>query len=348
MKRLILSFALVLFAASAFAQMGGGHDVLVTPDGTVYTVDSAFPSATSTIAASTILELGIQNGSSASQVIIPGSTVYGYHFGGTLAYDADSKTLFVLWIHMPNGMLSELLLSSYRDGVWQPTVSIDPQPNHMSSNLRLGLTRRVSQLQQDGSYADVPALILHALWWDDSGRAEGAQYAMLPVENGAVSPAAIEIHSLEDFVSSGDEIPNNVSATFNSEILRHPAIVSSAMQSTVDVIFGDTANKSIHEVTLHPIADTRVHIPVGIGGGGSGGGKPMSLSAPPNFSANWQGPVTVISRGGRLVFANTGDTSVSYITYSGGTWTDVKSIGTDSKFSAEAALAAIDKMLSTQ
>ena len=347
MKRLLLSLALVLASTAAFAQVPD-RDVLVTPEGTVYTVDTEIPSAVTSIAAISVLGLAIQNGSDLRHVVIPASMSFGYHFGGALAYDSDSKTLFVLWIHMPNRMSSEFLLASYRDGTWQPVVSIDPQPYHVCSNLRLGITRRVSQLQKDGSYADVPALLLHALWWDDSGKGEEARYAILPVENGAVASASVEVHSLEEFVSLGDEKFNDVSATFNSEILRHPAIVSSPMQSSVDVIFGDTKKNAIHGVTLHPIADARVHIPVGIGGSGPGGGKPLYLAAPTNFSANWVGPISVLARGDRLALANAGATSLNYITYSNGAWSDVKSIAIDNKFPAEAALAAVDKMVSTQ
>jgi len=347
MKRLLVSFALALFATAAFAQ-AADHDVLVTLDGTVYTIEQQFPSASSGIAATNFLELSIQNGSETQHTLVPESLSAGYHFGGALAYDADSKTLFVLWIHMPSGMSSELLLASYRDGKWQPAVSIDDQGYNARKNLRLGITRRVSQLQKDGSYADVPALLLHAVWWGETGHGEEARYAMLPIENGALSPSAIELHSLEEFVPTSNEPFNAVAANFNAEILRHPAIVSSPMQSAVDVVFGDTKTNTIHGVTLHPIADTRVHIPVGIGGGGPGGGKPMSLAAPPSFSSNWKGPISIIERGDRLAFANAGETSLNYLTYANGTWSDVKSLAIDSRFPVEAALAAVDKMVSTQ
>jgi hypothetical protein len=349
MKRLLVSLALAFFSTSAFAQ-AADRDVLVTPDGTVYTVDQGIPSSSSGVAASNILELSVQNGSEAAQyMLVPESVLAGYHFGGTLAYDADSKTLFVLWTHAKNGTSSELLLASYRGGKWHPAVSIDNQANHIRTNLRLGITRRVSQLQKDGTYADVPALLLHAVWWDETDNSGEARYAMLPIENGTLSESSVEIHSLEDFVTAGTDPFNAVDPKFNAEILRHPAIVSSPMQSTVDVVFGDTKNNSLHAVTLHPIADMRIHIPVGIGNPGSGpGGKPMTLSAPPSFNADWKGPITVIERGDRLIFANAGETSLNYITYVNGTWSDVKSIGIDNKLSAEVALVALDKMVSTQ
>ena len=345
MKRLLIALAISFVAAGVFAQ-ATDRDVLVTPEGAVYTIEQQTPSDSSGVAANNVLQLSIQNGSETQRLIVPESLSAGFHSDAVLAYDSTSKTLFVLWTHMPSGMSSELILASYHEGKWQHAIAIDNQGYENHLNLRLGITRRVSQLQKDGTYADAPALILHALWWDSNAHGEEAKYAMLPIENGAVSPASVEIHSLEEFVGNDDAV-NTVDANFNAEILRHPAIVSSPMQSSVDVVFGDTQKNTIHKVTLHPIAEHRIHIPVGIGSG-SGGPKSLSMPLPASFSADWRGPITVIERGDRLVFTNATDKALSYVTYSDGTWTDVKSIALSNKLSAEAALAAVDKMVSSQ
>ena len=84
--------------------------------------------------------------------------------------------------------------------------------------LSLGITRRISQLQKDGTYADAPALILHALWWDSNAHGEEAKYAMLPIENGALSPSSIEVHSLEQFVTATDEPYHAVAENFNPSV----------------------------------------------------------------------------------------------------------------------------------
>ena len=346
MKRLLGSLALILSTAAAFGQ-ATDRDVVVTPGGTVYSLEATTPPADSSMAASETLALTVRNGDDVSQLYVPESMSSGYHFGGALAYDSDSNTLFVLWTHSNDAYSSEVLLASYHGGKWQPAVSIDNEPYRSRGNLRLGITRRVSQLQSDGSYADVPALLLHAVWWQDSGKSEEARYALLTIEKGALT--SIEPHSLEEFVSANEDTYNKVDPTFNKELLRHPAIVSSPMQSSVEVVFGDTHSNLIHGVTLHPIADIRIHIPIGIGAGGPAGGpKPRSLAAPPTFNADWKGSITVIERADRLVFANAGETSLSYLTYANGAWTSVKSIAIDAHFPAEAALAAVDKMLSTQ
>jgi hypothetical protein len=347
MKRFLLCAILILSSTAAFAQ-ALDHDVLVTPEGTVFTVENAAPSNVTPVAAMGVIDMGIRNGSDTRHIIVPGSVTAGYHSGATLAYDTDSKTLFVIWIHLMDGVSSsELLLATYRDGKWQAPVAIDRQQYTMRTNLRLGITRRVSQLQKDGTYADAPALLLHALWWDDSMKGEGARYAMLPVENGAVSESGIEVHALEEYVAAGDDEFNAAKENFNAEILRHPAIITSPMQSTVGVVFGDTKQNTIHTVTLHPIADARVHIPVGIGNGGNIG-RPNHIIAPMGFTEKWQGPISVLSRGDRLIFAHADDKSLSYITYTNGAWSGVQSIALDNKFPAEAALAAVDKMVSSQ
>ena len=346
MKRLLISFALVLTTAAAFGQ-AADRDVVVTPDGTVYTVEAETPPADSSMVAMRTLALTIQNGTEVSHLYVPDSMTSGFHFGGALAYDSDSNTLFVLWSHTDDWYSTELLLASFHGDKWQSAVSIDSEPYRRRSNVRLGITRRVSQLQTDGTYTDVPALLLHAVWWEEAGKSEVARYALLTTDKGALS--SIEIHSLEEFVAPADEVYNAVDTTFNKEILRHPAIVSPPMQDSVDVIFGDTRSNTIHGITLRPIADHRIHIPVGATNPGGGGGKPiMSLAAPSTFSADWKGPITILERGDRLVFANASENSLNYITYANAAWTSLKSIAIDGHFPVEAALAAIDKMLSTQ
>ncbi|MBV9070278.1 MAG: hypothetical protein JO093_16640 [Acidobacteria bacterium] len=347
MKRFVSALAISFVAAGAFAQ-AADRDVLVTPEGAVYTIEQQVPSDSSGVAANNVLQLSIQNGSETQRLLVPESLSAGFHSDAVLAYDSTSKTLFILWTHMPSGMSSELILASYHEGKWQHAIAIDSQGYENHLNLRLGITRRVSQLQKDGTYADAPALILHALWWDSNAHGEEARYALLPIENGAVSESSIEIHSLDEFVTDGGEL-NTVDPNFNSEILRHPAIVSSPMQTSVDIVFGDTKKNSIHKVSLHPIADTRIHIPVGVvGGGPKGGPKSLSMPPPASFTADWRGPITVIERGDRLVFANATDKALNYLTYSDGAWTDVKAIALSNKLSAETALAAVDKMVSSQ
>lgn len=345
MKRLLIAAVLTLTAAAAFAR--SADNVLVTPDGTVFKVDQATPSSSSAIDAASFLSLSIQRGNNDPEYMaVPDSLKSGYHSGGSLAYDPETKTLFVLWVHAPNAMSSELLLAAYRDGKWQKAISFENEPYHIKSHLQLETTRRVSRLQKDGTYADAPALLLHALWWDEAGTSEEARYALLTVDKGEASVA--EVHSLEEFVTDDADATANVDGPFNKDLLRHPSIVSSPSQSSVDVVFGDTTTNTIHTTRFTPIADARVHIPVGIGGGNPGGGG-RGIRGPHGLTTgDWSGAVTVLAHGDNLIFATTSDAGVNYIMFADGKWSDVKSVATGAKLSTEAAIAAIDRMLTAQ
>ena len=171
---------------------------------------------------------------------------------------------------------------------------------------------------------------------------------MLPIENGALSQQSVEIHSLKEFVGD-DETVNAVDAKFNPEILRHPAIVSSPMQNSVDVVFGDTKKNSIHKVNASPDRGCTVCTSRSASWWRTaGGGRPLNSSRPPASPLSGRDRSRVIERGDRLVFANATDKALNYLTYSDGTWSDASRSRLSSKLPAETALAAVDKMVSSQ
>lgn len=330
MKRLLLAFALLLFPLTLLAQ-AADRDVLLASDGTLYTIESTFDANGDS---NRTLQLTIRQGANTTYTFVPESLNGGHNIRPTLAYDNATKTLFVFWIGQPNAMSSSLNFASYRDGQWQPAVTFDDQPYHFRYNLRIGITRHVSQLQKDGTYSDVPALLVHAVWWEASDlNTEQARYALLTIDNGSIS--SFEIHDLSEFAVAPDA-PFNVDASFNPEILRHPAIIEGT--DSVDVVFGDTVTHAINHVTLRPIADTRIHIPIGRGG------KP--LAPPKSFSAPWTGRISMATgTEGKLAFYNMSSNGVSYILFSDGDWSDVKTITTNSALTSDAAVAALNKML---
>ena len=284
------------------------------------------------------LRLTVQNGNTTTMTSVPESLTAGFHRRPALAFDSESRTLFVFWLKMPNGMSSELMLASYSNGRWQPAVSIDNQPYHLRFNLRIAITRHVSQVLSNGSIVDAPALLVHAVWWEQTGYAEAARYALLSIDKGAATLA--DLHDLNDFAVSPPYFPNEVSAKFNAEILKHPAFVDNGTQNSVDVIFGDTHINAFNRVTLKPVADGRIHIPIGVHPGGP------RVPAPLSFSSEWNGRITTITSRDSMLLYNTTDDAVSYIMYSAGNWSSVKSVALSDKLSADAAVAALIKMMS--
>jgi hypothetical protein len=337
MKRLLLGFILLLAATAGLAQ---NRDVLLTPDGTLYTVDVT-STEDSSLGRSLYLKLTARQGTDVTETVVPESKS-GMNLRPALAYDGDSKTLFVFWLRQPpNSLSSELNLASYHDGEWQPAVAIDSRSwmLQVRLNLRIAVTHRISQQQKDGSFSDAPALLVHAAWWEDNSTdGEAARYALIAIDKGVVS--TVEPHPLSDFITPAT--PAAVDDKFNKDFLRHPTIVESPSSNAVDVIFGDIHTNTLNRVTLKPIADSRVHIPVG-----NRGGHP--IGAPKALSADWSGHATTLDgRDGQMMFVNTTANAVSYITYANGTWSTLKTIATDDKFTTDAAMAAVAKMLASE
>jgi hypothetical protein len=332
MKRLLLILALVLAPAALFAQIAD-RDVLLTPDGTLYTIESK---AAIEGDSNRSLQLTITQGNKSTVTTIP-ETLTGTNWRPALTYESDSKAVFVFWIGQVNGMSSKLLFASYREGTWSPAVSIDDQPYTYRYNLRIAITRHVSTLQADGSWADAPALLVHAVWWEDAGgNREKARYALFTIENSRVTN--YEIHDLLGLAQIPD-MAYAVDEKFNSEILRHPAIIEGT--SSVDVIFGDSDRMSMNRLTLKPIADGRIHIPIG-----ARGGRPFP--PPASFSATWTGRISTIGSGSDLIMYNTTRDATSYVMYSNGKWSDVRTLPLSENFSAADAAVALYRMLTAQ
>jgi hypothetical protein len=337
MKRLLLVVIFAVLPAALFAQVAD-RDMILTPEGTLYTIESAVNDGSAPAEVSQYLRLTIQNGSGRAQTVsVPGSLTAGVHWRPALAYDSASKTLFVFWLKMPNAMSSELMLTSYSNGRWQPPFSVDNQPYRLRFNLRIGITHHVAQLQQDGSYLDLPALLLHAVWWEETGMGDSARYGLFFIKNGTV--ASQELYELNDFVPP--QLAVEVSPTFNREILKHPAIKDSGSADAVDVIFGDSRTNTFNRIRMRPVADGRIHIPIGARPGGP------PIGAPKSFSADWTGRISTITspRDGSFLLYNTSTDSVSYIMYADGAWSTIKTLPLNDKLSADAAVAALSRMM---
>lgn len=330
MKRFLLAAVLVLLPAALFAEVTD-RDVLLTPDGTLYTIESVANGD-----ANRYLALTTMRDNKSSVSIIPETKTAGANWRPALTYDLETKTLFAFWIYTSNGLSSEMMFTSYRDGKWQPAVAFDERAYNLCTNLRVAVTRKVSTKQPDGTFADAPALLVHAVWWEFIGTTEHARYALLTIENSQVKDS--EVHDLSEF-GIVPIMPFIVGENFNPEILRHPAIIEGT--DSVDVLFGDTERLSMNRVTLKPIADGRVHIPVGHKGGGPFG-------PPQSFSANWNGRISTIASGSNLLLYNVSKDAAGYVMFSNGRWSDVHTLPLSDTFNGDAATAAINKMLASQ
>jgi len=97
----------------------------------------------------------------------------------------------------------------------------------------------------------------------------------------------------------------------------------------------------MNRITLKPIADGRVHVPVG-----SRGGRPFPPAQ--SFSAPWTGRISTIGSGSDLIMYNTTRDATSYVMYSNGKWSEVRTLPLSENFSADAAAAALYRVLTAQ
>lgn len=319
------------------------RDMLLAPDGTLYTVESVAPESLGHVTATSkqALVLTLQNATGSTAVPVPASLQEGYHFAPALAYDSATSTLFIFWETMRNGgFTSDLTFCSYHDGEWGTAATLDTVAWDLRLNLRIAITRKTEQKNAAGEISSIPEVTVHATWWQQSGDSEWARYAMIPTDNGNVRLDAVQVRDLSSFLTSAPAA--STAAPSNNELLRHPLIIESATHDTVDVVFGDISNNSMHRVTLKPIANGRLRIPIGVKEGGIETPHAIVDSATTTAISGLSA-----TDGSITYYFNSADT-VKYLSYKGDTWTPLRSITLSDKLSSEAAVSALRRMTESQ
>ena len=327
MKPLLLVFAAMLLAVSALAA-DADRDVLITSDGTVYSIASE----RSEDGLSSSLVLTVQAGDKKTQSVIPESNS-GVNESPTLAYDADSKALFVVWTRVSSAKSSELLVTNYKpaNDRWEPATVIDSS-RVVRSNVTIRFTRQVQMIQRDGTYADTSALMLHAAWWQKAPTgAESPYYAVMPLNHGLTPDP--DVHDLTDLVSDRD-----TGDPASSDFLHHVALLAGPTPNSVDAVFANPRTSNFYRLTLRPIVNTRVHITVGV--------KGPKLGGPHTLSFDWSGRTGTISSddGNTLIFTNTTADKVRWLTFRNGEWLPLQELALSDKVTVNAAMAALAKM----
>ena len=148
MKRILFALAVVLVAASAFAADVADRDVLITTDGTVYSI--AAERSNDGLSASLLLT--VQSGGKSAQSVIPESAS-GLNGRPTLAFDSDSKTLFVVWMRQPNTASSELLVARYNPSTakWDQATVIDSGRETPACSIELRMRQNRSTMAKRSS-----------------------------------------------------------------------------------------------------------------------------------------------------------------------------------------------------
>lgn len=337
MRRLLLTLCVLVLPVFASAQH---REALLTPDGTLFTIESRTTDSDGTSYGTAHLLLRQQRGSEIVQEIVPATLVEGAHTESAFAYDADSRTLFVFWLrHI--GLMGSQLMFACRDanGTWGPAETFGEAFN-IRKNLRIAFTRRV--LEQDGTLSATPALSVHLVWWefDSEAAAESARYAMMTIETGRV--ASMEYLDLAPFAikAEGEEIAQDE----DRSVLKQPLLFTSQQQESVVVVFGDLSTSRVHQVRVRPtkiVSDGRLRVPVG---------RTEGSVKKPALRAEANSRIEGIYGGdaGRLALYTRNGNGLQYVIMRDGAWTESRTIALDEQITSSAAVDALRRLLSEQ
>jgi hypothetical protein len=345
-KRILVALALIVLPSLAMAD-ATDRDFLLTPNGTLYTVESVFTDQLTNVDthSTRVLTFTVRNDEGTTTTIIPETLLGGSHTAPALAYDPASEALFVFWQRgINNGMSSDLVFCSYQKGKWSEATSVDSANYHYSHNIQIGVTRKVDQIDEKGNHTSVAGLTVHAVWWEESGHKEWARYAMLTIDNGSLTDIQIADLSLFTDVSRDLARPND--PDFNNEILRHPTLSESNTHDTVDIVFGDLISNNMHRVTIKPVVDFRtagnggrLRVPIGV--------KDTGIGAP-HFRTEATARVEALSGdGNKVVLYTSGKDGVKYVSFSNGSWSPSRTLSVDDKVTADAAVDVLRRMVNT-
>lgn len=339
-RRLLLSLFLALAATVGYADVD--RDVLLTSNGTLYTIESDFVENFGiTAASSRVLKLTIHRGDQSQFLFVPASLTGGYHSEPALAHDPDTDTLFVFWQRMPTRMGSELLFSSFSAGQWSPATVIDTAALRFRMNLRIAVTRYIDDEQTDGSVVRQRGTIIHAVWWEQTGYSEDAKYAMLSVDRGQI--VLSEIRELMSFI---EERPFATAASVgeqeNFDFLRHPAIFELPGSDAVEVVFADWKSSQFYTVEVRPRKHTGVLRPPIGRSRGIGGPRVKSVNT---------GRVSLLPGppgSGTLAFYFESGSRLNYVMYTPKGWSELQSIAVTDNVTIDTAVNALRKLLASQ
>jgi hypothetical protein len=336
MKKLLVLVLLALAALPALA--GEISDLLLSSTGTLYTISSEVPEP-GTSEASMVLVLTERNGEVTKREIVPASNARGAHLNGLLGYDAESGTLFVFWIQHFGYLYNELFfVARNSEGHWSEPSSFG-LPHNSRQNLRIAITRKVAD--SDGG-EPTTGLTVHATWWEFDNRTGhwGAQYLMLPIEDGEVKDGSQL--DLNEFLAGNTDL--DASQAADPSVIAHPLLTSTAKQDSVILVFANEHTGRLSQVRITPTrgiaAEGRIRIPVG------------------KRELGYRAPMLPVTADAKLdgVFDDRGLSAVytidngilRYAMRHQEGWAEAKSISLDDQVTSNVAVGALQRMVAEQ
>ncbi len=335
MKKLFLVATTLLLSLVA-----GAREVepLLAPDGALFSIRTQLASETPDVKSDAVqyLVLDARRDGEMTSAIIPATLTKGAHGSAAMAYDTDSKTLFVFWLHETGVMSSELVFASLDGtGAWSEPTTFG-MPYNSRENLRIAVTRKIHDTDQNKLTS---GLSVHAVWWEyDSQHLNAgwsAQYALLAIENGRVEE--VNFLDLSRFVDE-EKPAKTAAASESASVLRHPQLFTSPNHDSALVVFGHVATDRLYRARIFPVkGNGRLRVPTGRREGGAGA---------PRLQVNSNsGMGSIYGDVDQIALYAADENQVRYVILRGNEWSEVRTISLDAQITAPAAIDAIRRLV---
>jgi hypothetical protein len=342
-----------LLAVAALAVAAGtraDERSLLTPDGSLYHVESGYYSAFApggtearqddyVIAWSATTQTGM-----ATSGIVPGTATGDLKDQFDLAYDSVSQTLFLVWSNRFS-MVNSVQFAIYQRGIWTQSQLLPSAVFTLTQNPRLLITHQtVRTLDRDGIEHDYPRSIVSIIWWEESIHPR-ARYAPIFIENDGIDLADVNIYDLPELagLTSRGIAGNAVLDEMHEAIYQNPSLQADGLSSTILATFADLGSESFGTVHIDFPSDLRFN-PHGRGHvivilKTDERPKPMAVPASPTLIGT-----TVGSGYHPTVYWQSDPGSVQFTVFDGSAWGDARTVALTGGLTTNAAIALIREM----
>jgi hypothetical protein len=303
MKRLVVVMVLLLAAGTAgAAQM----ETALAEDNLLWTIESAY--------AQPSLVLTLRIGDHVQNVAVPTTDDAAIDAQPRLAWDAGTRTLYVLWRRITESGDEIRLGRRYASGRWAPPIVVASAASAPRAGLQLVITRAKEE--------KATTTLVHAAWWTLGSRPV-AEYGLVAFEGALhVSTFVDPLDELARVLTSATEDEDTGKAV-------HPPLAMVPNGAGVEVAYGAPRTTSVTRAQLDPHKvdpNARMWRPSGRQGRRTPAAMLVSTSSLPVESFIVNGNVVLY----------TPDAQFRYVVLEDeGKWTPVRMLATDEKLTSE-------------
>jgi hypothetical protein len=339
--------ALGLVALALAAAAGAEDKSVLTPDGTLYHVQSGLyrsfePDGTAAQPNDVVIRWDSRDQAGVVlSGIIPGTDNPDPKDQFDMAYDSLSRSLVLVWNDRLQ-VINSIQFAILQKGIWTQSQLIPSAMFSFASHPQILITHQnVQDMDVNESEYDSVRSIISVIWWEGSIRPR-ARYAPIFVENGSFDLGDIRIYDLPDLVGSQAVAGSGI---LDNPLFEAPSLQQDGLSSTILATFADVATSTLQVLRITFPSDFRDvidpmhgrHVVVILGHGSS-----------PILSAVPQNPTilgTVVGSSYQpTVFWQSDPGSVNFASTDGTTWTDTRSLPLTRSLSADEAVTLIRRM----